>query len=267
MIASMGSKRTGAVALLVFLFLYLPIITLIAFSFSAGDTAQGSLRQGLSLRWYSAFWEDATMQRVLRNSITVAAIATLTSTVLATMAALGLGQSRFRGRGKAEAAILLPLVIPEIVLGVALLVLFVLLQVPLGLTTIALAHTLLTLPVAYIPIRARLSDLDPLLFEAAADLYSSPARVFRTVTLPLILPGIAIGALLAFLGSFNDVVVAYFVSGPGATTLPVYTLSMVRVGVTPLINAVSTLLLIAPIAILGVLFLINRSIDRQKELA
>lgn len=95
MIASMGSKRTGAVALLVFLFLYLPIITLIAFSFSAGDTAQGSLRQGLSLRWYAAFWEDATMQRVLRNSITVAAVATLTSTVLATMAALGLGQSRF----------------------------------------------------------------------------------------------------------------------------------------------------------------------------
>jgi spermidine/putrescine transport system permease protein len=134
-----------------------------------------------------------------------------------------------------------------------------------GLATISIAHVVLILPVAYVPIRARLQGLDPALFEAASDLYASPSLTFRRITLPLIGPGIAAGALLAFIGSFSDVVVSYFVSGPRSTTLPVYALSMVRVGVTPLINAVSTLLLIAPTAILIIAHFFNRSQEKRME--
>jgi spermidine/putrescine transport system permease protein len=258
-------RGIGIVAVAVFVFLYLPIVTLVVLSFSNGDSAAGGLQHGMSLRWYRALLTDEEIQRVLRNSLTVGAISTVLATIIATMAALGLSQGHFPGQRKVEGAVMVPLVIPEIVLGVALLLLFVAAGMPLGITTISIAHIVLILPVAYVPIRARLQGLDPALFEAASDLYASPSLVFRRITLPLIAPGIAAGALLAFIGSFSDVVVSYFVAGPGSTTLPVYALSMVRVGVTPLINAVSTLLLAAPTAILIIAHFFNRSQEKRME--
>jgi spermidine/putrescine transport system permease protein len=258
-------RGLGAVTAAVFVFLYMPILVVVALSFSGGDSAMSGFQHGVSMRWYRALLTNEEIQRVLVNSLIVGSVATALSTLVAVMAALGLGQSRFPGQRKVEAAILAPLVIPEIVLGVALMLLFVAMRIRLGLATIAVAHVALTLPVAYVPIRARLQDLDPAFFEAAADLYASPWLTFRRVTLPLIAPGIAAGAMLSFIGSFSDVVVAYFLSGPGATTLPVYALSMVRVGVSPLINAVSSLLLIGPGAILTAVYLVNRSQEKLME--
>lgn len=258
-------RGIGTVSYAVLIFLYLPISMLALLSFSNGDSASGGLQHGLGLRWYRDLLENDEIQRVLWNSLTVGLASTACATVIATLAALGLSQGRFDGQEKVEGAILFPLAVPEIVLGVSLMLLFVTTGFHLGLVTIVIAHVALIMPIAYIPIRARLQGLDPALLEAAADLYAPPIFAFRRVTLPLIMPGIAAGALLAFIGSFSDVVVSYFVSGPGSTTLPVYALSMVRVGVTPLINAVSTLLLFVPTAILLVAFVFNRSQSTTTE--
>ncbi len=245
-----------SVALAAVAFLYLPIVVLVLLSFSDGDSlAEWS---GVSLRWYREVFDNADMQRAIRNSLVVACTATLLATVAATMAALVLARGQFRGKRAMEALLGLPLVVPEIVGGIAILMFFVLVGIRLGIVSIVLAHTVFVTPFAYLPIRARLDGLNPAFAEAAADLYAGPVRAFLRVTLPLIWPGIAAGAMLAFIGSLGDVVVSYFVSGPGATTLPVYIFSMVRMGVTPMVNAVSSLLLFISLALLTVSYLLGR---------
>ena len=235
----------GLVAVLAFIFLYVPILVLIALSFSDSD----SLAQwtGLSLRWYAEVAANADMQRSLRNSLVVAAFATPTATLLATMAALA--KTRAPQRRSVETLLALPLLVPEIVGGISILLFFVLIGLPLGRTSIVLAHVVFLIPLAYLPVRARLEGLDPALAEAAADLHATPWQAFRRIILPLIAPGIAAGAMLAFIGSLGDVVISFFVSGPGATTLPVYVFGMVRMGVTPAVNAISTLLLAGSVSI------------------
>jgi len=142
-----------------------------------------------------------------------------------------------------ESAISLPLVLPEIVMAVATLLLFMALQIPLGLLTVIVAHVVFCIPFAYLPIRARLNDLDPLLLEAASDLYASPFQVFWRITLPLLWPALLSAAVLAFVVSLDDFIMTFFVAGPGATTLPVYIFSSIRTGITPEVNAISTLML------------------------
>jgi spermidine/putrescine transport system permease protein len=244
-----------AVGLLALAFLYGPIVVLVVLSFGATDSLASW--SGFSLRWYGAVLDDENMMRALRNSLIVAGSATVLATTAATMAAVAL-QRRFRGRQAVETLLALPLVVPEVVAGIAVLLFFVLVGIRLGLVSVILAHVVLVIPFAYLPIRARLDGLDPALAEAAADLYARPWPAFRRVTLPLIWPGIAAGAMLAFIGSLGDVVVSYFVSGPGSTTLPVYVFAMVRMGVTPIVNAVSTLLLAASAGIFSLSYLIGR---------
>eukprot|EP01037_Dinobryon_pediforme_P002094 gene2094-2131_t len=237
-------------------FLYLPIIVLVALSFSAEESLAGW--SGFSLRWYEEVFADANMLLSLQHSLTVAAAATSFTTVAATMAAVALDRARFRGRDTIEALLGLPLVVPEIVAGIAVLLFFVLIGLRLGLVSVIVAHIVLIIPLAYLPIRARLSGLDPALQEAASDLYAGPWAGFRRITLPLIWPGIVAGAMLAFIGSLGDVVVSYFVAGPGATTLPVYVFAMVRMGVSPEVNAASTLLLLASVAVFSLASLLSR---------
>jgi spermidine/putrescine transport system permease protein len=244
------------IGLAVILFLYLPILVLIALSFSADDSLAGW--SGFSLRWYRAVFDDDDMLAALRHSLIVAVAAMRFSTKPATNAAHALDRARFRFSRALEAVLGLPLVVPEIVAGIAVLLFFVLIGFRLGLISVIVAHIVLVIPLAYLPIRARLSGLDPSLKEAAADLYARPFASFRRVTLPLIWPGIAAGAMLAFIGSLGDVVVSYFVAGPGATTLPVYVFAMVRMGVSPEVNAASTLLLLVSIAVFSLASLISR---------
>jgi spermidine/putrescine transport system permease protein len=248
---------TRATAYAVLVYLYLPIIVLVVLSFSAGDSSLARW-EGFSTRWYGTIVQDGDMMRAVRNSLVVACIATLTGTLVATMAALGTSRTRFRGQGAVEALLGLPLIVPDIVAAIAILLFFVLIGIELGLVSLVLAHSVFAIPIAYLPIRARLEGLDPALAEAAADLYASRWASFRRIILPLIWPGVVSGAMLAFIGSLGDVVVSYFVSGPGSTTLPVYVFSMVRMGVIPAVNAISTLLIAASVIPLIVSYLLGR---------
>jgi spermidine/putrescine transport system permease protein len=247
----------GPFAWAVFAYLYIPIIVLVVLSFNGADSALGTWSH-FSLRWYAEVFGDDSMMRALKNSLIVATVSTFAGTLLALMAALATSGARIRGQSLIEGTIGLPLIVPDIVAAIATLLLFVAVGVPLGLLSLMLAHTVFLIPIAYLPIRARLQGLDPLLGEAAADLGADPLTAFRRIILPLIWPGIISGAMLAFIGSLGDVVISYFVSGPGSTTLPVYIFSMVRMGLTPAVNAISTLLVVVSVGLLIVSYAIGR---------
>jgi spermidine/putrescine transport system permease protein len=248
---------TRAVAFAVIAYLYAPILVLVVLSFNASDSSLARW-EGFSTHWYAMVAADDNMLHAIRNSGIVACVATLVGTIIATCAALGTSRIRFRGQAIVEALIGLPLIVPDIVAAIAILLFFVMVGIKLGLLSLVLAHCVFAVPIAYLPIRARLEGLDPALAEAAADLYANPWQTLRRIILPLIWPGIVSGAMLAFIGSLGDVVVSYFVSGPGSTTLPVYVFSMVRMGVTPTVNAVSTLLIAASVSLLTVSYLLGR---------
>jgi spermidine/putrescine transport system permease protein len=235
---------------LALVFLYLPIVLLVLLSFNTNKVA--TLWTGFSLRWYSTVFDNPNILRAASNSLIVACIATIVSTVLATMAALAMSGRRFKGQSVISGVLGLPLLVPEIVTAVASLLFFLSLGMSLGLHTVAIAHIVFCIPFAYLPIKARLSDMDPRLIEAAYDLYAIPWQAFCRVTFPLLLPGIISGAMLAFIASIDDFVITFFVAGPGATTLPVYIFGMVRMGITPEVNALAALLLMASIAFVGV---------------
>lgn len=230
---------------LFFVYLYAPIVVLVALSFNSGQ--QATIWAGFGTRWYGVVLANDDLMRALRNSLLVATVATLAATSLATLAALGTARARFRGREGVAALLSLPLVVPEIVTAVASLLFFVLVGLPLGLTSVVLAHTVFCIPFAYLPIRARLQDMDPMLEDAAMDLYADRVRAFRRVTLPLLWPGVLSGAMLAFIISLDDFVITYFVGGAGSTTLPVYIFGMIRIGISPEVNAVSALMLLLSI--------------------
>jgi spermidine/putrescine transport system permease protein len=240
-----------------FVYLYAPILILLALSFNV--SRQATIWEGFSTHWYGVVLANPDLMRALRNSLLVATTATLAATVIATMAALATDRAAFRGRRGVEALIGLPLLVPEIVTAVATLLCFVLLGLRLGLATVVLAHTVFCIPFAYLPIRARLADTDPALAEAAMDLYATRAATFRRVTLPLLWPGILSGAMLAFIISLDDFVITYFVSGAGATTLPVYIFGMIRIGISPEVNAVSALMLLVSIAFVALSWAVGRA--------
>ena len=244
-------------AAIFFAYLYLPIFVLIALSFNENRIA--TIWSGFSTHWYGVVLANDDMLRAARNSIVIAVCAAVLGTSLATLAALGMARSRFRGESAVNAVIALPLVVPEIVTAVATLLFFVLIGFKLGLHTVIIAHTVFCIPFAYLPIRARLEGMDPTLGEAAADLYANEWRTFRRITFPLLWPGILSGGLLAFIISLDDFVITYFVAGAGATTLPVYIFGMIRIGVTPEVNAVSALMLVISILIVSVSWLIGRT--------
>ena len=242
---------------LVYLFFYAPIIVLVVFSFN--DGRQVSIWQGASLRWYRQMLQDAALMSALRNSLIVALVSTVVSTVLGTASALALERFRWRTQRVYDGLIYLAIIVPEVTLAAMMLVFFIQAFDIIGaitgttpnlsLTTIILSHIAFNIAFVVVVVRARLAGLDPSLEEAAADLYASRWKAFRRVTLPLIMPGVLGGALLALTMSLDDVVTTAFVSGPGSTTLPVYVFGLVKKGVTPVINAVSVLMLLVSMAL------------------
>ncbi len=249
-------RGVSTTALLAFVYLYLPIVVLVVLSFNANRIA--TLWTGFSLDWYLQVMDNDNILRATRNSLIIASGATVLSTLFATMAALAMSGRRFRGQAAINAMLGLPLLVPEIVTAVATLLFFLALGLELGLTTVLIAHTVFCIPFAYLPIRARLAGLDPRLAEAAADLYAGPFATFRRVTLPLILPGILSGAMLAFIVSLDDFVITFFVAGAGATTLPVYIFGLIRMGITPEVNAVSALLLLVSIVFVALSYWLGK---------
>ena len=245
---------------LVLLFLYAPIAVLVVFSFN--DNRSVVRWTEFSLRWYAAALENDDIRRSAMISIQVAFIATVGSTIIATMAALATTRGGvYRGRSAAIALINQPLMIPEIVTAIATLAFFSILRQLTGVTGIGwliLAHTVFCVPFAYMPIRARLSDMSETYEAAAADLYATPWQTFRHVTLPLLMPGVMAGAMLAFVVSLDDVIITLLVAGPGETTLPIYILGQIRRGVTPEVNAVSTILIGLTVAMVTLTFFLQR---------
>jgi spermidine/putrescine transport system permease protein len=237
-------------------FLYAPIAVLIVFSFNASRLSASW--QGLTLEWYRQLAGDAALLAAVRNSLLVGIVSTAIATVLGIGAALGLERLSFRGRGLLESAMLLPLVIPEIMMGVALMLFFVLIEVPLSLATVTVGHAAFNLPVVTIIVRARLRKLDPHLVEAARDLGATPWAAFRRVTLPLLAPAILGAVLMAFTFSLDDFIVTFFTAGPGSTTLPLKVYSMVKTGVSPVINALSTVLLLLSMTLIGASLALQR---------
>jgi len=247
-------------ALACFFALYMPLAPLVVYSFNAGNNI--ALWEGLSLRWYVAAWENDLVQGAAIRSVVVATIASLIATVLATMAALGTTRTRpYRGQTSIYAMVNQPLMVPEIVTAVALLILFALIKESTGYhgyAYLVIAHTAFCIPFAYLPIRARLEGMDHVLETAAADLYATPWRTFTKVTLPLLLPGILAGAMLAFVISLDDVVITEFVKSAGQDTLPTYMLGQLRRNITPEINAISTVLLGVSVIMVTVIFFLSR---------
>jgi spermidine/putrescine transport system permease protein len=224
-------------------FLHLPLAVLVAFSF---NRSRFSVEwTGFTLEWYRRALERPDILRALRASLIVAGVSTVVATVLGTLLAVGIdrGLRRPAARRAVEGFLYLPVVTPEIVVGISLLVLFAALRVPLGLGTITIAHVAFTVSFVTVVVLARLRGLDRSLEEAALVLGADELAAFRRVTLPLLAPGILAGALLAFTMSFDDFVITFFVSGVGSTTLPLVVYSMVRRTIEPTINAVSTIVL------------------------
>ena len=255
-------RQTGftTIAVLCFVMLYLPIATLVVYSFNAGSSM--AIWEGFSWRWYESAWNNSQVIEASLRSLTIASIAALISTIVATMAAIATTRTRqFRGLTFIYAIINQPLMVPEIVTGIALLIFFAMIKVWTGYTGLAYliaAHTAFCIPFAYLPIRARLENMDLTLERAAADLYATPWMTFRRITLPLLWPGIIAGGMLAFVISIDDVVITELVKSGGQETLPTYMLGQLRRIVTPEINAISTAFLLLSIAIVTLFFFLNR---------
>ncbi|ARO53202.1 putrescine ABC transporter permease PotI [Methylorubrum zatmanii] len=239
-------------------FLYAPILVLVAYSFN--DSKLVTVWGGFSTRWYGVLFRDGPLIASALVSLKVAVLSAAIAGVLGTCAALALDRhGRFWGRGAYTGLLYAPMVMPEVITGLSLLLLFVGIGLDRGIATLVIAHATFATGFVAVVVGARLKGLDRSLEEAAADLGAGPARVFFGITLPLIAPSIAAGFLLAFTLSLDDLVIASFVSGPGATTLPMRIYSQVRLGVNPEINAASTLLIAAVgLVVLGASWLTGR---------
>jgi spermidine/putrescine transport system permease protein len=237
-----------AVTVGVYAFLHIPILVLVAFSFN--DSKFSANWMGFTLDWYSRLLQRPDIIRGLKASLIVGVVSTVISAVLGTFVALALARHRFRGRTAFEGFLYVPIVTPEIVVGISLLILFALVKLPLGLTTITIAHVAFSLSFVVIVVLARLEGMDQHLEEAAMILGADEITTFWKVTVPQLWPGILSGALLAFTMSFDDFVITSFVSGSGSSTLPIVVYGMVRRNVEPSINAISTIILLVTTALI-----------------
>jgi len=276
---------------LAYIFMYAPIAILIFFSFNAATVTEGgrvlgtSVWKGFTFNWYAELAQNTRIIDAAYNTLVVAIISTAIATIIGTMAALAMERYNFFGKLALDAVLYLPIIIPEIVMALSLILFFVLINLgdwTLNLSTqlaassllpgfmanflvrlirlvpIIIAHVAFNISFVAVVVRARLADFDRTLEEAAQDLYANGWQTFRRITLPLIMPGIIGGALLAFTLSIDDFVITFFVSGPGATTLPVRVYSMIRIGVTPEVNAVSAVMLVVSIALLLISLVLQR---------
>jgi spermidine/putrescine transport system permease protein len=274
----LGWAALTGYSLLFFAFIYAPLFVIVAYSFNSNPVNM-MIWDGFTLDWYTglfgltertmdensrAAYVESTDQMLaaLRKSLTVAAFTTTIATVIGTATAIAMARYRFRLRGFYNGFLLLPMMMPDIVLGIGLLIFFVTLGMQLSLLTIIIGHCTFLTSYVFIIVQARMAGLDPALEEASADLGASEWTTLRKVLLPQLAPGILGGALLAFVISMDDLVITYFVAGPGDTTLPVFIFGMVRRGVKPEINAIATLIILASVVIAALgLWLRSRRMD------
>ncbi len=248
----------GVTGLVLFL-LHLPVLVLVAFSFNASKFSVEWT--GFTLHWYHRLLERRDILHALSASVFVGVAATVLASIFGTLIALALSRHRFRGRALYEGLLYVPIVTPEIVTGISLLVLFVFLHAPLGLTTIIIAHVAFSIPFVVVVVMARLAGMDENLEEAAMTLGADEITAFWRVTVPVLWPGILSAALLTFILSFDDFVITSLVAGSGSSTLPLVVYSMVRRNIEPSINAISTLILVATSLLLYVASRLSKEHD------
>lgn len=255
-------RQTGftTIALISIFLLYLPIAVLVVYAFNAGESLASW--QGVSTRWFAQAYQNQQVIDASLRSLQIAVIAATIATIAATMAALATTRTEpYGGLTMKYAFINTPLMVPEIVTAVALLILFSRIKIWTGYTGLGYliaAHTAFCVPFAYLPIRARLENMDLTLERAAADLYATPFKTFRYITLPLLWPGVLAGFMLAFVISLDDVVITEFVKSAGQDTLPTYMLGQIRRVITPEMNAISTVFLVLSIAAVTVFFFVSK---------
>ena len=230
-----------------YLFLYLPLVIVVVYSFN--DSKLNAEWVGFTTKWYVMLLEDAAMLKAAGNSLMIGLVSSFFATIFGTLA--GIAMHRFRLR-LLPFLVLTPIAIPELLTGVSLLIFFVLINMTLGLVSIIIAHVAFIIGFVAIVVRARMQGMDDSLVEAARDLGASPWQAFRLITLPQILPGIIAGALMAFTLSIDDFVITFFVAGVGASTLPLQIYSMIKIAVTPEVNAISTLLMLLTLALIAI---------------
>lgn len=258
----------GFITLFTFFALYLPIAALVIYSFNGAESL--SRWDGFSTRWFAAAWQNAAVQDAAIRSLVIALWAALIATVAATMAALATTRTKpYRGLTFKYAIINQPLMVPEIVTAVSLLVVFAWVKTTIGysgLGYLILAHSAFCIPFAFMPVRARLQGMDQTLEQAAADLYASSWQTFRRVTFPLLWPGVLAGAMLAFVTSLDDVVITEFVKSAGQDTLPTYMLGQMRRNLTPETNAIATVLLVFSVVLVVAFFFVSRENHAKAQL-
>lgn len=245
----------------ILVFLYAPLLVLVIYSFNASRLV--TIWQGFSLQWFVSVFHNGDIRGAALNSIIIAIAATIGSTLIALAGALALERGNLRLlRGIAAGLISMPLIVPEIVVAITTLVFFSALGMHYGLLNLIIAHTVFCIPFALLPIQARLRDMGGSLEEAGRDLYADEWRLFYRITLPLLAPAVGAGAIMAFVISLDDFLISMMVSSAGSTTLPVYVYGMMRLGVTPEVNAISTILLVISTLFVAVALFLGR---RQKR--
>jgi len=240
-LSRLGNWLAAGYAGLFYFFLYAPIFILVLYSFNVSRF--NTYWAGFTFDWYVKLFGNHLIGEALKNTLIVSLISTFIATVIGTMIAVAIERYRFRTKPVVNAALFMPIIIPDIAMAIMLLAFFVLVNIPLGLSTIIISHVAFNIAFVAVIVRARMASIDMTLEEAASDLYANEWQAFWKVTFPMLLPAILGGALFAFTLSLDDYVITNFVSGPGSTTLPVRIVGMIRKNVTPEINAVSTMML------------------------
>lgn len=245
----------------ILLLMYIPIVLVIIYSFN--ESKISSVWDGFSLKWYEELFRDKSMFEALLNSIVLGLSSSLAAAVIGTLGAVGSYKVELKGKGVIEYLSTLPIMIPEIILGMVFMAFFSLIGLPFGMTTLIIAHTAFCIPYVFMLVKARLVGMDKSLEEAALDLGASKIRTFFDIVLPLITPAIASGMLLSFAMSFDDVIISVFVTGVDSNTLPLKIYSQLKTGVTPKINALCTLMFCATILLCGLSAFIGR--EKKKK--
>lgn len=258
-----NGKGARLYLLVMFCIMYLPIAIVIVHSFNSSKlTVKWG---GFSLKWYETLFSNEPLLEALGNSLIVGTISCLISAIIGTLGAIGLSRLHWRSKGVLEYISMLPLMIPEIILGMVLMAFFSMLHLPFGMVTLVIGHTVFCIPYIFLEVKARLVGMNPSLEEAARDLGASPGRALWDITIPLIMPAVMSGSLLAFAMSMDDVVISIFVNGPRLSTLPIKVYTQLKSGIKPEINALCTCMLAVTLGLLLLYSLLRKIFGRQEE--
>lgn len=256
-------------AVFIYALLYIPVIVLVVFSFN--DSRNNLVWKSFTTKWYEELWTDSELWGILLNTLIIAIVASLFAIVIGTLGAVGMSKLKFKGKGLLDSAVYIPIIIPEIVLAVATLLVLQLVNVPFGLLAMSLGNASLVLPYVYVTVKSRLVGMDPSIEEASLDLGANRAYTFQHIIIPEIVPGIVSGAFMAFTLSFDDLIISNFMANAKTNTLPILTYSQLKKGISPEINAMCSIILLAFFIVIGGYFFVNfintkRKAAKEQEL-